>query len=171
MNDSSRTILAASFTTIDGGSRGAASVGGAFPDRVGNTAVLVVRDDGKVKFIESKDWGAGRGALLGGAIGIIGGPIGILAGGSIGALTSKLRDSGFKNSQLETLGKSMQPGSSAAVIEISAGRRAPGRADPEGAERDPDRHRGDRFERRRALRGRGRAGAGHRGRVGGDDLT
>ncbi len=119
MNDSTRTILAASFATIDAGSRGAASVGGAFPDRVGNTAVLVVRDDGKVKFIESKDWGAGRGALLGGAIGIIGGPIGILAGGSIGALTSKLRDSGFKNSQLETLGKSMQPGSSAAVIEIS----------------------------------------------------
>ena len=119
MADSTRTILAASFTTIDGGSRGAASVGGAFPDRVGNTAVLVVRDDGKVKFVESKDWGAGRGALLGGAIGIIGGPIGILAGGSIGALTSKLRDSGFKNSQLETLGKSMQPGSSAAVIEIS----------------------------------------------------
>jgi uncharacterized membrane protein len=119
MADSTRMILAASFTTIDGGTRGAASVGGAFPDRVGNTAVLVVRDDGKVKFIESKDWGAGRGALLGGAIGIIGGPIGILAGGSIGALTSKLRDSGFKNSQLETLGKSMQPGSSAAVIEIA----------------------------------------------------
>jgi uncharacterized membrane protein len=119
MDDSTRMILAASFTSIDGGTRGAASVGGAFPDRVGNTAVLVVRDDGKVKFIESKDWGAGRGALLGGAIGIIGGPIGILAGGGIGALTSKLRDSGFKNSQLESLGKSMRPGSSAAVIEIS----------------------------------------------------
>src|SRR5256885_10457128 len=97
MADSTRMILAASFTTIDGGTRGAASVGGAFPDRVGNTAVLVVRDDGKVKFIESKDWGAGRGALLGGAIGVIGGPIGVLAGGSIGALLSQLRDSGFKN--------------------------------------------------------------------------
>jgi uncharacterized membrane protein len=119
MADSTRTILAASFSTPDGGTRGAASVGGAFPDRVGNTAVLVVREDGKVKFVESKDWGAGRGALLGGAIGIIGGPIGMLAGGSIGALTSKLRDSGFKNSQLETLGQSMQPGSSATVIEIS----------------------------------------------------
>lgn len=119
MADSTRTILAASFTTIDGGTRGAASVGGAFPDRVGNTAVLVVRDDGKVKFVESKDWGAGRGALMGGVIGILGGPLGILAGGGIGALASKLRDSGFKNSQLETLGKSMQPGSSAAVIEIS----------------------------------------------------
>jgi hypothetical protein len=120
MADTNRKILAASFSTSDGGSRGAASVGGAFPDKVGNTAVLTVRPDGNVKFIESKDWGAGRGALLGGAIGIIGGPIGILAGGSIGALTAKLRDSGFKNSQLETLGRSMQPGSSAAVIEIGA---------------------------------------------------
>src|SRR6185437_12000008 len=120
MADSTRMILAASFTTIDGGTRGAASVGGAFPDRVGNTAVLVVRDDGKVKFIESKDWGAGRGALLGGAIGIIGGPLGILAGGTIGALTSKLRDSGFKNDQLEQLGKSLGPNNSAVVIEIAS---------------------------------------------------
>jgi uncharacterized membrane protein len=120
MADSNRKILAASFSTPDGGTRGAASVAGAFPDKVGNTAVLLVRADGNVKFIESKDWGAGRGALLGGAIGIIGGPIGMLAGGSIGALTAKLRDSGFKNDQLEALGKSMQPNSSASVIEISA---------------------------------------------------
>ena len=65
-------------------------------DKIGNTAVLSVRPDGKAKFVESKDWGAGRGALLGGAIGILGGPLGIIAGGSIGALVSKLRDSGFK---------------------------------------------------------------------------
>ncbi len=114
-----RKILAASFSTPDGGSRGAASVGGAFPERVGNTAVLLVREDGKVKFVESKDWGAGRGALMGGVIGILGGPIGILAGGGIGALAAKLRDSGFKNDQLEALGKSMTPGSSATVLEIS----------------------------------------------------
>jgi len=120
MADSNRKILAASFSTPDGGTRGAASVAGAFPDKVGNTAVLRVSPEGKVKFVESKDWGAGRGALLGGAIGIIGGPIGMLAGGSIGALTAKLRDSGFKNDQLEALGKSMQPNSSASVIEISA---------------------------------------------------
>jgi uncharacterized membrane protein len=120
MADSNRKILAASFSTVEAGSRGAGSVGGAFPDRVGNTAVLVVREDGHVKFVESKDWGAGRGAIVGGVIGILGGPIGILAGGSIGALASKLRDSGFKNDQLEALGKSMTPGSSATVLEISA---------------------------------------------------
>jgi uncharacterized membrane protein len=120
MADATRKILAASFETPDGGSRGAGAVGGAFPDKLGNTALLQVRTDGKVKFTESRDWGAGRGALLGGVIGIIGGPIGILAGGGIGALTSKIRDSGFKNDQLEQLGKSLAPGNSAVVFEIAA---------------------------------------------------
>jgi Protein of unknown function (DUF1269) len=120
MADQDRKILAASFATPDGGSRGAGALGGAFPDKVGNVAVLHVKPDGKAKFVESKDWGAGRGALLGGVIGIIGGPIGILAGGSIGALASKLRDSGFKNDQLEQLGKSLGPNNSAVVAEIGA---------------------------------------------------
>ena len=118
MTDAGRKIVAASFTTADGGSRGGGAVGGAFPDQVGNIAVLHVRPDGTAKFVESKDWGAGRGALLGGAIGILGGPIGIVAGGSIGALAAKLRDSGFKNDQLETLGRSLGPGHSAVVLEI-----------------------------------------------------
>jgi len=120
MTDLNRKILAASFATPDGGSRGGGAVGGAFPDKVGNVAVLHVKPDGKPKFIESKDWGAGRGALLGGVIGIIGGPLGILAGGGVGALAAKLRDSGFKNDQLEQLGKSLGPNSSAVVVEISA---------------------------------------------------
>lgn len=120
MTDGNRKIVAASFLTPDGGSRGGGAVGGAFPDQVGNVAVLHVREDGKAKFVESKDWGAGRGALLGGVIGIIGGPIGILAGGSVGALASKLRDSGFKNDQLEQLGKSLTPNSSAVALEIAA---------------------------------------------------
>jgi uncharacterized membrane protein len=115
-----RKILAASFGAPDGGSRAAGAIGGAFPGQVGNTAVLFVKPDGKAKFVESKDWGAGRGALLGGAIGIIGGPIGILAGGSIGALAAKLRDSGFKNDQLEQLGKSLGPSNSAVVVELAA---------------------------------------------------
>ena len=118
--ESARKILAASFTTPDGASRGAGSLGGAIRDKIGNTAVLYVRPDGKAKFTESKDWGAGRGALLGGAIGILGGPVGIIAGGSIGALVSKLRDSGFKNDQLEQLGRSLEPNSSAIVVEISS---------------------------------------------------
>lgn len=119
-DDTTRKILAATFATSDGGSRAGGAIGGALPDKAGNTAVLYVKPDGKAKFVESKDWGAGRGALLGGAIGILGGPLGILAGGSIGALAAKLRDSGFKNDQLEQLGGSLGPGSSAVVVEIGA---------------------------------------------------
>jgi uncharacterized membrane protein len=117
--DEGRKILAAGFDTSDGGSRAAGALGGALPEKIGNTAVLFVKPDGKAKFVESKDWGAGRGALLGGAIGIIGGPVGILAGGAVGALASKLRDSGFKNDQLEQLGKSLGPNNSAVVVEIA----------------------------------------------------
>ena len=119
MADSTRKIFAASFTTPDGGTRAGGAIAGAFPEKVGNTAVLVVKPDGTPKFTESKDWGAGRGALLGGAIGIIGGPLGILAGGGIGAMAAKLRDSGFKDSQLEELGTSLQAGQSAVVVEIA----------------------------------------------------
>jgi uncharacterized protein DUF1269 len=119
MADADRKIIAASFLTPEGGSRGGGAVGGAFPDKVGNVAVLHVKPDGKAKFVESKDWGAGRGALLGGAIGIIGGPLGIVAGGGVGALAAKLRDSGFKNDQLEQLGESLKPNGSAVVLEIA----------------------------------------------------
>lgn len=115
-----RKILAATFESPDGGGRAAGAIGGAMHDTIGNTAVLFVKPDGSPKFIESKDWGGGRGALLGGAIGIIGGPLGMIAGGGIGALAAKLRDSGFKNDQLEQLGKSLGPNSSAVVVEIAA---------------------------------------------------
>jgi uncharacterized membrane protein len=119
-DESGRKILAANFGAPDGGSRAAGAIGGSMPDKIGNSAVLYVKPDGKAKFVESKDWGAGRGALLGGAIGILGGPIGIVAGGTVGALASKLRDSGFKNDQLEQLGKSLGPNNSAVVVEIAA---------------------------------------------------
>jgi hypothetical protein len=119
VNAVERKILAAAFDTPEGGTRAAGAVGGAFPDKVGNAAVLRVSPEGKVKFVESKDWGAGRGALVGGAIGIIGGPIGIIAGGGIGALAAKLRDSGFKNDQLEQLGQALTENSSAVVIDIA----------------------------------------------------
>jgi uncharacterized membrane protein len=119
-DESARKLLAATFETPDGGSRAAGAIGGALREKIGNSAVLFVRPDGKAKFVESKDWGAGRGALLGGAIGIIGGPLGVLAGGSIGALAAKLRDSGFKNDQLEQLGRSLGPNTSAVVVEIAS---------------------------------------------------
>jgi uncharacterized membrane protein len=115
-----RKILAATFTTSDGGTRAAGALAGSLPDKLGNSAVLYVKADGSPKFVEAKDWGAGRGALLGGAIGLIAGPLGVLAGGGIGALAAKLRDSGFKNDQLEQLGKSLSPNGSAVVLDIAS---------------------------------------------------
>ena len=120
MSDVQRRILAAAFPTIEGGRRAAGAVGGGFPDKVGNTAVLQVDAGEKVKFVESKDWGAGRGALVGAAIGIIGGPPGMLLGGGIGALAAKLRDSGFNDKELERLGESLVANTSAVVIEIAS---------------------------------------------------
>lgn len=114
-----RQILAAAFSTPDGGSRAAAAVGGAFPDKLGNAAVLYVSPYGTPKFVELRDWGAGRGALLGGLIGIIGGPLGVLAGSGIGALAAKLRDVGFNDHQLRQLGNSLENNSSAVVLEIA----------------------------------------------------
>lgn len=118
--NSTRKILAASFETSDGAARAAGTVLAAYPDKVANTAVVHVKPNGTAHFVESKDWGPGRGALLGGAIGLIGGPFGVLAGGSIGALATKLRDQGFKDAQLKELGESLGSNESAVIFEIAA---------------------------------------------------
>ncbi|MFD4420959.1 DUF1269 domain-containing protein [Agromyces sp. NPDC058484] len=115
-----REIVAVAFATPDGASRAAASLAGAYFEKIENAAVLTVRPDGTPKFIESSDWGMGRGALVGGIIGLIGGPLGVLAGSGIGALATRLRDTGFRNDQLRQLGSSLNPGRSALVVEIDA---------------------------------------------------
>jgi hypothetical protein len=115
-SNATRQILAASFAVPDGASRAATAVSGGFR---GNTAILFVTPNGTPKFVETKDWGSGRGALVGGAIGLIGGPLGVLAGSGIGVLASKLRDMGFKDSQLKQLGESLGQNNSAVVFEIA----------------------------------------------------
>ena len=66
---------------------------------------------------KSKDPGAARGGLFGGAAGIVlatlSGPIGLgaVAGGAaIGAATAAIRDSGFKNDDVEAVSKFMADG-------------------------------------------------------------
>lgn len=114
-----REILAASFGTSDGASRGAGAVLGACPGRVVNTAVVSVKPDGTPHFIETKDWGAGRGAALGGVLGLIGGPLGMIAGGTVGALAARLRDKGFRDEQLKQLGESLKQNESVVIFEIA----------------------------------------------------
>jgi uncharacterized membrane protein len=92
--------------------------------------VAVLRRDAKNKLHvkETADAGAGKGAVIGGAVGAVIGllfPPSVIFAGSVGALVgglaAKLRDSGFPDAELRELGAGLQPGTSAivAVIEHS----------------------------------------------------
>lgn len=115
-----RTIVAATFATTDGASRAAGAVSGAIPERIGNTAVVWIKPDGTPKFVETKDWGAGRGGLVGGAIGLLAGPVGLLAGSALGILAARLRDAGFNDAQLARLGSTLGANDSAVVFDLAA---------------------------------------------------
>lgn len=86
-------------------------------------AVVVVRHtDGKVTFEETADpsgkkW-AKRGAIAGGLVGLIFPPSIIasaVVGGAGGGIWGKIRDKGFKDEDLQAIGESLQPGSSAII--------------------------------------------------------
>jgi uncharacterized membrane protein len=89
-----------------------------------NAAVLRRDEKNKLHIKETGDWGGGKGAaagaVLGGFVGLLAGPVGWLGltGAVIGGLAAKLRDSGFSDERLETLGEALQPGTSAIVAVI-----------------------------------------------------
>ncbi|MFC2031291.1 DUF1269 domain-containing protein [Chloroflexota bacterium] len=89
-----------------------------------NAAVLRRDKKNKLHIKETGDWGGGKGAVagavLGGFIGLVAGPVGWigLTGAVIGGLAAKLRDSGFSNERLEKLGSSLTPGTSVIVAVI-----------------------------------------------------
>jgi uncharacterized membrane protein len=77
---------------------------------------------GKLHIQETADMGGKKGAALGGvagaAIGLIAGPallVPAAVGALVGGLTAKLRNSGFSDARLQSLGSNLQPGSSAIV--------------------------------------------------------
>ena len=86
-------------------------------------AVVVVRDtEGKVTYEETADpsgkrW-AKRGAIAGGLVGLLF-PASIIAGavvgGAGGGLWGKVRDKGFKDEDLQAIGDSLEPGTSAII--------------------------------------------------------
>jgi len=93
--------------------------------KIENAAVLRKDDKGKLHIKETQDMGGGKGAVFGGvagaAIGLIAGPALVVpaaVGALVGGLTAKLRDTGFSNQRLESLGESLQPGSSAIVAVV-----------------------------------------------------
>jgi uncharacterized membrane protein len=90
-----------------------------------NAAVLRKDEKGKLHIKETADMGGGKGATLGGvagaAIGLIAGPallVPAAVGALVGGLTAKLRDSGFSDERLKTLGDNLKPGSSAIIAVV-----------------------------------------------------
>jgi uncharacterized membrane protein len=90
-------------------------------------AVIMQDPDGEVHYHETGDMttgkGAGIGALVGGVIGILGGPAGVAIGAGAGALLGGLAskgDAGYSEDRLEQLGVALQPGTSAIVIITSS---------------------------------------------------
>lgn len=90
-----------------------------------NAAVLRKDEKGKLHIQETADLGGGKGATLGGvagaAIGLIAGPallVPAAVGALVGGLTAKLRDSGFSDDRLKTLGENLKPGSSAIIAVV-----------------------------------------------------
>jgi uncharacterized membrane protein len=93
--------------------------------RIENAAVIRKDENGKLHIKETADVGGAKGAVLGGvtgaAIGLIAGPLLVVpaaVGALVGGLTAKLKDSGFSDERLETLGEGLTPGSSAIVAVI-----------------------------------------------------
>jgi len=93
--------------------------------KIDSAAILRKDEKGKIHIKETHDMGGGKGAALGGvggaAVGLIAGaalaaPLAV--GALIGGLVAKLRDSGFSDERLETLGESLQPGTSAIIAVV-----------------------------------------------------
>jgi uncharacterized membrane protein len=87
-----------------------------------DAAVIVRKADGKVKFEETidpsgKKW-AKRGAIAGGLVGLIFPPsiiVSAAAGAAGGGIWGKIRDKGFRDEDLQAMGESLEPGTSAII--------------------------------------------------------
>lgn len=91
-----------------------------------NVVLIHKEAAGKIDVKEAAEKISGEariGALVGGALGILAGPVGVItlgaAGAVIGGLSAKLDDVGFDDERLERLGETLEPGKSAilAVLE------------------------------------------------------
>jgi len=91
--------------------------------KIDDAAILFVDQQKKLNIKETGDTrggkGAAIGAVVGGAIGLIGGPLAIATsalGAAIGGGVASLSDGGFPDEQLKIIGRSLRPGMSALVV-------------------------------------------------------
>ena len=87
-----------------------------------NTVLVQKDSEGKIHIKEEAEklsGGARTGALIGGALGILAGPVGVILGGATGAalggITAKLDDVGFDDTRLKNLGERLEAGKSSIV--------------------------------------------------------
>ena len=123
-------MLVAAFTNEEAGEEALNALKQAKKERqiyFEEAAVIKQDADGEVHYHETGDMttgkGAGIGALVGGVIGILGGPAGIAIGAGAGALLGGLAskgDAGYSEDRLEQLGVALQPGTSAITIITSS---------------------------------------------------
>lgn len=91
---------------------------------IDNAAVIRRDEKNKLHIKEVHDMGGGKGAAIGGtlglAIGLLAGPVGLAvgAGALIGGFAAKHRDSGFSDKRLREIGDALKPGTSAIVAVI-----------------------------------------------------
>ena len=93
---------------------------------IDNAAILRKDEKGKLHIKETHDMGGGKGAgigaLVGGAIGLLTGGVGLVGAGAVGALvggiTAKLHDGGFKDERLKKIGDGLEPGTSALIAVV-----------------------------------------------------
>ncbi len=91
-----------------------------------NVVLISKEADGKINLKEAAETIAGEagfGALVGGALGLLAGPVGFItlgaAGAALGSISAMLDDVGFDDERLRMLGENLDPGKSAilAVLE------------------------------------------------------
>jgi len=90
-----------------------------------NAAVIVKNQDGSLELNETGDrtglQGLGRGALIGGLVGLLFPPAlaaGAAAGAAAGGLSARMRDAGFEDNALRAVANELAPGQSALLAVI-----------------------------------------------------
>jgi uncharacterized membrane protein len=94
--------------------------------QIDEVAVVQVDKDHKIHIKEKGDMGGGGGAaiggVLGGVVGVLGGPPGVLLGGAagafIGGLIAKRHDAGIPDDRMKLLAHPLKPDTSAIMAEI-----------------------------------------------------
>ena len=96
--------------------------------KLADQAYVLNNGDGDLEFKEGKDAGGGKGFVYGASTvavaGLLLGPVGwgaVAAGGVVGGLISKVHDAGIPSSEIEKLGRSLEPGQAAAIAVAQEG--------------------------------------------------